>query len=135
MQKQRMKAHDSNVNIVTTDAHTLTDGPTIFLANDVNKIAQFYIQSANIPEIVIKNIMEKITFNRKLNEQIRVLEKDLEDATGSSSSGESKDDKKEKSKKDKMNSKNEDSSSSEIKKLRGKAKKLKASNESEGLGL
>ena len=127
MQKQRMKAHDSNVNIVTTDAHTLTDGPTIFLANDVNKIAQFYIQSANIPEIVIKNIMEKITFNRKLNEQIRVLEKDLEDATGISSSGASKDDKKEKSKKDKMNSKNEDSSSSEIKKLKQKISKLSTS--------
>jgi hypothetical protein len=35
---------------VGKDAHTLTDGPTIFLAEDVDKIAKFYIQSANIPE-------------------------------------------------------------------------------------
>lgn len=76
----RQKVHESNVNVTTTDAYTLTDGPTIFLADDINKIAQFYIQNAKIPENVTKDIMEKIHFNRSLQEQIKELEKDLEDA-------------------------------------------------------
>jgi len=76
--KQKML---SNINIVTTDAHTLTDGPTIFLADDVEKIGRFYIQGANIPEVVMKDIMTVIEANTKLNEKIAVLEKDLEDGT------------------------------------------------------
>jgi hypothetical protein len=76
----RQKIHESNVNVTTTDAYTLTDGPTIFLADDINKIAQFYIQNAKIPEQVIKEIMAKIQFNRNLQGQIKELEKELEDA-------------------------------------------------------
>jgi len=79
IQQTRHKLQESNVNIVTTDAHTLTDGPTIFLANDVNKIAQFYIQSAKIPEHVTREIMDKIQLNRTITEQMLILEKDLED--------------------------------------------------------
>jgi hypothetical protein len=81
LQASRQLRYASTVNIVTTDAHTLTDGPTIFLAEDVNKVAQFYIQSANIPEYVIKNIMDKIQFNRQLNETILIKEKKFEDET------------------------------------------------------
>jgi len=76
----RKKIQESNVNVTTTDAYTLTDGPTIFLADDINKIGQFYIQSAKIPENVTKEIMAKINFNRSLQEQIKEIEKDLEDA-------------------------------------------------------
>lgn len=89
----RKKAQESNVNIVTTDAHTLTDGPTIFLADDIQKIAQFYIQSAKIPSYVLKDVMDKIVFNRNLHEQLKVLEKDLEDATTSTTSDGTKKDK------------------------------------------
>lgn len=89
----RKKAQESNVNIVTTDAHTLTDGPTIFLAEDINKIAQFYIQSAKIPNYVLKEVMNKITHNRQIQEQIKILEKDLEDATTSTTSDGTKKDK------------------------------------------
>lgn len=79
LKDSRKKRYESTVNIMTTDAHTLTDGPTIFLAEDVNKIAQFYIQSANIPEHVTKNIMDKIQYNRMLNEKISVMEKTFKD--------------------------------------------------------
>jgi len=47
------------IYISTKDAYTLTDGPTIFLANDIEKIAKFYIQQANIPTIVMEDIMKK----------------------------------------------------------------------------
>jgi hypothetical protein len=92
----RQKIHESNVNVTTSDAYTLTDGPTIFLADDINKIAQFYIQNAKIPEYVTKEIMEKIQFNRQLHGQIKEMEKDLEDAIEAKSTSSSESSKKEK---------------------------------------
>lgn len=77
----RKKKMESTINISTTDAHTLTDGPTIFLAENIEKIAKFYIQSAQIPEGILKDIMGRIEINSSLNSKIRVLEKDLEDGT------------------------------------------------------
>jgi len=67
------------IYVTTKDAFTLTDGPTIFLSNDVEKIAKFCIQQANIPASVMKDLMEKIDFNNSLNSRLNVLEKNLED--------------------------------------------------------
>jgi hypothetical protein len=63
----------------------LTDGPTIFLANDVEKIAKFCIQQANIPAKVMDEIMAKIDSNNKLNQTIMEMEKELEDLVEKSS--------------------------------------------------
>jgi hypothetical protein len=52
--------------ITTKDAVTLTDGPTIFLSNDVEKIAKFYIQQSNIPVKVMDDIMQKIEYNNMM---------------------------------------------------------------------
>ena len=70
-----------SIYITTKDAYTLTDGPTIFLSADVEKIAKFCIQQANIPDIVMKDIMDKIEFNNNINDRILHLTKDLEDIT------------------------------------------------------
>ena len=78
---QRQQKQLSNIHIVTKDAHTLTDGPTIFLADNVEKIAQYYIQSANIPAHVTTDIMKAIDFNSSLNEKIKKETKDFEDGT------------------------------------------------------
>lgn len=67
------------IYVTTKDAYTLTDGPTIFLANDVAKVAKFCIQQANIPVKVMEDIMGKIEYNNKVNQQIVVLEKQMED--------------------------------------------------------
>jgi hypothetical protein len=67
----------SAIYVTTKDAYTLTDGPTIFMANNVRKIATFCIQQANIPASVMKDIMEKIEFNNNLNERISELEAEL----------------------------------------------------------
>ena len=67
------------IYVTTKDAYTLTDGPTIFLANDVEKIAKFCIQQANIPEMLMKDITGKIEFNNNLNAKIDDLEKLIED--------------------------------------------------------
>jgi len=66
------------IYITTKDAYTLTDGPTIFLANDLSKIAKFCIQQANIPAVVMKDINEKIEYNNQINERIEQLENALE---------------------------------------------------------
>jgi len=68
----------SGVYITTKDAYTLTDGPTIFLANDLQKIAKFCIQQANIPVVVMNSIMEKIEYNNQLNIRIDTIERTLE---------------------------------------------------------
>ena len=49
------------------------------MANDVNKIAKFCIQQANIPAKVMENILEKIELNNKINEKIQILEQEIED--------------------------------------------------------
>lgn len=66
------------VYVTTKDAYTLTDGPTIFLANDLSKVAKFCIQQSNIPAIVMKDINDKIEYNNQINKRIYQLEKGLE---------------------------------------------------------
>ena len=93
------------IYVTTKDAYTLTDGPTIFLANDVEKIAKFCIQQANIPELMMKDIMEKIEFNNNLNTKIEELEKTMEDEIEKNSKKiESNDGGQKKSNKEKNNS-------------------------------
>jgi hypothetical protein len=69
----------AGIQLTTEDAYTLTDGPTIFLTEDVNKIGQFYIQQTDIPKVVFQQILSTITQNSKLSDRIERLEKDLED--------------------------------------------------------
>jgi hypothetical protein len=64
----------SGAYITTKDAYTLTDGPTIFLSNDIEKIAKFCIQQANIPAVVMEDIMKKIDYNNVLNKRLAELE-------------------------------------------------------------
>ena len=67
----------SGVYITTKDAYTLTDGPTIFITNDIDKIAKFCVQQANIPSIVMDDIMQKIEYNNVINQQIQTLENEM----------------------------------------------------------
>lgn len=79
--ERRQKRQVSNIHIVTTDAHTLTDGPTIFLADDVHKMAQFYIQSANIAPITMHDMLTTIQHNNTINDKVRLMQKKYEDGT------------------------------------------------------
>ena len=66
------------IYVTTKDAYTLTDGPTIFISNDIEKIAKFCIQQANIPSKVMTDLMEKIEYNNALNQKLEELEKELD---------------------------------------------------------
>jgi hypothetical protein len=71
-------AGTSGVYVTTKDAYTLTDGPTIFISNDVEKIAKFCMQQANIPSIVMEDLMKKIEYNNAINERLALLESEHE---------------------------------------------------------
>jgi hypothetical protein len=68
----------SGIYITTKDAYTLTDGPTIFICDDIEKVAKFCIQQAKIPTLVMSELMEKINYNNIINDKLNKLEKDLD---------------------------------------------------------
>ena len=73
--------YDSTIHMVTKDAYTLTNGPTIFLTENVGKIARFCLQEANIPEMIVSNILSVIKYNNNIKNKINVLQKLYEDGT------------------------------------------------------
>ena len=100
MKEERKQVFESNIYFTTSDAHTLTDGPTIFLTNDVEKIAKFAIQNSKIPSQVVDDLMKDIEHNNTLSDKIDVLEKeiqDIEEEKEKTRSGAGKDDGKNKS--------------------------------------
>jgi hypothetical protein len=68
----------SAIYVTTKDAYTLTDGPTIFICDDIEKIAKFCIQQANIPSMVMDDLLKKIEYNNVLNKKINELEKEVD---------------------------------------------------------
>jgi len=89
-QAQRVRMHASNVNVTAQDAHTLTCGPTLFLANDVEKIAKFALQIAQIPECVMDDLMEIIEQNNVIKDAMEKLEREMEDAMEEDTKGDDK---------------------------------------------
>jgi len=82
----RTQIKSAGIQLTTEDAYTLTDGPTIFLTEDVAKIAHFYIQQTAISPEIFQNILRKISNNQDLSEKIAALEQYLEDQDKSTTS-------------------------------------------------
>ena len=72
------KPGTSGVYFTTKDSYTLTDGPTILISNDIEKISKFCIQQANIPSLVMDEIMNKIEYNNYINEKLFALESEVD---------------------------------------------------------
>ena len=75
--KKTGKPGSNGILITTSDAYTLTDGPTIFLADDVDKIGKFYIQQTNIQASIFETILSRITKNANLIKRIEFLEGEI----------------------------------------------------------
>jgi hypothetical protein len=105
----------STIRICAEDTWTCSHGPTIYLADDVQKIATYCLQSANIPADLLNVILKNLEYNNAISKEISKLEKDMKDKN--------KDDDKEK----KMA---ENRVSSEIKQLQAKIAQLQASIQS-----
>ena len=67
--------------VMTRDAHTLTDGPTIFLADDVDMIARFCIRDASIPADVLRRLGEKVAQNEGLRRKLDDMQMEYENGT------------------------------------------------------
>ena len=86
--------------LTTIDAYTLTDGPTIFLAEEMEMISNFYIKTSKIPEGTLQLISQTIIDNDKILKEIQnldgMMEKKLQvkDNTDSAISSGSKNEKK-----------------------------------------
>ena len=69
------------IKITTNDAYTLTDGPTIYLAEDIEKIGKFCLLTAKIPSIMLDAILEDMGFNEGVRIEMEKIQKDLEKAS------------------------------------------------------
>ena len=74
--EKREKMYKSCIKITTEDASTLTNGPTIFLTNDVNKLAMFYLKVSQISNKVLDPIFKIIEENRVVIKTMSELEKE-----------------------------------------------------------
>jgi hypothetical protein len=72
----------SGILYTTDDAHTLTDGPTIFITEDVHKIGKFYIQQLKIPTTNMDALLSLIDSNTDVQNKIDSLTKSLNDKMG-----------------------------------------------------
>jgi hypothetical protein len=80
-QEKKQPLHKSVVKITTEDAHTLTDGPTIYLTNDVDKIGKFYLKVTNIKEDELDKLNNIIDINNEIQKQIDELMKTEKERT------------------------------------------------------
>jgi hypothetical protein len=81
------------VFLSTIDAHTLTDGPTLYLVEDTMKIGKFLFQQSKIPESIVQNIVACIEHNNKLDARIVELQKKMEDSSQTTTNVDEKRDK------------------------------------------
>ena len=72
------RVFDSSILITTSDAYTLTDGPTIFIVNDVDKVGDFCLKTSQIPNNLLNNILENLKINDKIYKQIKSLKQQME---------------------------------------------------------
>jgi hypothetical protein len=70
--------YKSTIKITTEDAHTLTDGPTIFIANNVENVAKYCLKLCKIPIHNLKAIEQNIAFNSNIISKIQTLNDQLQ---------------------------------------------------------
>ena len=66
----------SFIKITTNDSYTLTDGPTIFISDNVKKLGLFYLQVSKIPETELDTILETIQRNERYTIELERVEKE-----------------------------------------------------------
>ena len=67
--------YDSVIKVTTNDAYSLTEGPTIFLTQDVKKTAMFYLRVSNIPEDELDKILQIMSENEEYMLELEEVEK------------------------------------------------------------
>lgn len=66
-------------NVTTDNACSLTNGPTLFISNNIENICKYLLSKSKIDNKVINVIEEKIEYNRKISKILFEKQKDYED--------------------------------------------------------
>lgn len=74
-----MPKYVSTTHITTCDAYTITDGPALYLTDDVENIAKRLLEEANISKGHLDEIMFSIRQNNEINVKVAELQKKLDD--------------------------------------------------------
>jgi len=69
----------TGTHVTTKDAFSLSSGPTIYLADDVDKIAKFCLQTSEISKSIMDELEVKLQYNNALSKKIDNLDKMIED--------------------------------------------------------
>ena len=80
----------TGILFTTEDAHTLTDGPTIYLAENVEKLGMFYLKQTQFPPNELSQLLSKIHKNNEIEQMIQNLENQMEDHLGKENAKEKK---------------------------------------------
>ena len=110
-QKKRIVV-PSTIRFCSEDAWTCSYGPTIYIAEDVQKIASYCLKTAAIPASLLQDLTKQLSYNQSLSEKMSQLEKDLEDSNKDS---------------DKEKKMSDNRVSPEVKKIQEELKRLQAS--------
>lgn len=114
----------NGILLTTKDAHTLTDGPTIYLAENLENLAKFYVHKSNIPEQNLNMIMKNIESNNHVQKKITALEQTIEEKLNKTNNNDD-DGGSKKSKSSKSKIATRDSDSGEIRRLQSSLEDLK----------
>ena len=102
----------STIKFCSKDAWTCSYGPSIYITEDVQKIASYCLKTASIPSLLLQELTTNLSYNQMITDKMRQLEKDLEDANKDS---------------DKEKKMSDNRVSSEVKKIQEELKRLQAS--------
>ena len=88
----RSSRYTSTMKFTTKDSHTLTHGPTIYIADDVTLIGKYCLKLANIPVTEMDTILDNINSNSKISQQIdeinKMMKEFVDKNSGNDTSGE-----------------------------------------------
>jgi hypothetical protein len=73
----RKPKYGSTVRVVAADAVTLTDGPTLYLCDDVDVAAKKYFDMLGVPDEEKSKLISAIEFNNRVNDRIHELNEEI----------------------------------------------------------
>lgn len=76
-QAKKKALYDKPIKITTSDAYTLTDGPTIYLANNIEKIGEFCLKIAKIPDVMLEAILEDMGYNEGVRIEMEKIQHEI----------------------------------------------------------
>lgn len=76
-QTKKKALYEKPIKITTSDAYTLTDGPTIYLANNIEKIGEFCLKIARIPDVMLEAILEDMGYNEGIRIEMEKIQREI----------------------------------------------------------